>query len=166
MTTESHVVLILVAIDLVAGSSRLKEIFYDFQEIGVVESASSVYKRFLNKRSEDLNSELVVVVKLETRLSYTDLLNYLRKKERPRNLQNFTEAENFLLLSYDKMTRMVPGENLPHPLLHGDPLTLRCAAEAWGLYEHPVLGQTLGELVRSNSSGNSNVEFYAQFSKL
>jgi hypothetical protein len=154
--SSAHAILVLIAIDLVAGQRRLKEIVHSLSEIGSVTGTSSVYKRFLTSRSEDLNSELVMVLKLQTEQFPEDIFRTLHEKQ-----QDLLRSGHFVLLVYDNLVRLMPGQNLPSSLLHTDNLTLRCAAEAWGAYEHPVLGQTLNELVRSHEP-LSNVEFFAQ----
>lgn len=155
---QTHMTLILVSIDLVAGQSKLKEIANSFQAIGQVVETSSVYKKYLNARSEDLNSELIFVLKVETEKDVSEIFKFLENEQ-----SRFATEDRgaFVLLTYDHLLRLFPGQNLPHPLLHSDKLTLRCAAEAWGAYEHPVLGQTLNELVRS-SDPLAHVEFFAQ----
>lgn len=153
--------LILLTTDFVTGMTEIRKQVNLVQDWGDIEKASSVYKRFLNSRSEDLNSELVLVVKLITDKSLAELFSAMKSLNTLKT--NPLSPHPYTLLSYGGTTRLVPGENLPHPLLHSDSLTLRCAAEAWGEYEHPVLGQTLNELVKSDRSF-SNVEFYSQFS--
>ena len=159
--TEQHAALIFISIDLVSGPDRLRDISREIGEIGRIAATSSVYKRYLNERSEDLNSELVMVMKVETQKSEMDIFRFLKMKEKPGDHHQLARPECFLLLSFDQMTRLVPGQNLPSPLLHSDRLVLRCAAEAWGSYEHPVLGQSLNEIVKSEKE-IVGVEFFSQ----
>lgn len=102
-----------------------------------------------------------MVLRLNTALEMNELFDGLQTLEGNRDVAFGGTQENLLLLSYDQEIRMMPGENLPSPKLHTDTLTLRCAAEAWGDYRHPVLGQTLQELVRL-SDPLKHVEFFAQ----
>lgn len=159
---QAHFALIRISVDLVAGVSRLQTSVREIQDIGKVVSSSSVYKRFLNSRLEDLNSELILVIKLETLKSEAEMFEFLRKKGVSSPRVGLAKPDSYTLLVYDNSTRLVPGENLPNPLLHQDTLTLRCASEAWGAYEHPVLGQTLNELVKS-SQRIDRTEFFSQF---
>ena len=145
-----------------AGSHRLQTLIREIQEIGKIVTGSSIYKRFLNSRMEDLNSELIFVVKLETQKNEIQVFDFLRKKEMISPRFGMSKPETYTMLAFDQNTRLVPGENLPSPLLHQDPLTLRCASDAWGSFEHPVLGQTLNELVKSHQSVE-RTEFYSQF---
>lgn len=156
--TPAHMAMVSISIELTAGQARLKQIVSSFSEIGQIVGVSSVYKRFLTNRAEDLNSELVLVLKIETDLLPEEIFQFLNEKAQA-NVGRV--SGHFVLLVYDRQVRLMPGQNLPSALLHSDNLTLRCAAEAWGGYEHPVLGQTLNELVRSNEPLN-NVEFFAQ----
>jgi hypothetical protein len=166
MKTPHHA-LIRISVDLVAGNSRLQTIVAEIQDVGRIVAGSSVYKRFLNSRREDLNSELLLVVKLETQKSEIEMFDFLKKKEMISPRQGMAKPETYTLLAYDQTTRLVPGQNLPSTLLHQDFLTLRCASEAWGAYEHPVLGQTLNELVKSTQQqkerSTEHTEFFSQF---
>jgi hypothetical protein len=155
---QTHIALISITLELTLGSQRLKEAVSTLEGIGQIIGVSSVYKRYLNYRMEDLNSELVVVLKMETEKTAEEIFRFLKGSQ----LQQIApKAEACVLLAYDNQVRLLPGQNLPSPLLRSDGLTLRCAAEAWGSYEHPVLGQTLNELVRSNES-LPQAEFFAQ----
>jgi hypothetical protein len=113
-------------------------------------SSSSVYKRDLEFGVNNFNSELVMALRLEIPIGHQELHQILK------NL-----SPGITLLAYDQEVHLFPGKSLPHPDLHQDSLTLRCAAEAWGTYEHPVLGQTLNEIVRSHDKFEK-VEFFAQ----
>lgn len=161
--TKQHRALIFISIDFVAGPKRLEDISIELGKIGIITSTSSVYKRYLNERSEDLNSELVMVMKVDTTKSAMELFALLRTAEKPRDPMKQARMETLSVLSFDQMTRMVPGQNLPSSLLQNDRLALRCAAEAWGAYEHPVLGQSLNEIVKSGKE-TAGVEFFSQFS--
>ena len=116
----------------------------------------------MNERAEDLNSELILVMKIKTHKSDLELFRFLKQKEKNRGQLQQMRSESFIMLAFDQMTRMVPGQNLPNVLLHSDRLILRCAAEAWGSYEHPVLGKTLNEIVKSEKE-IAGVEFFSQF---
>lgn len=157
--TQSHAILIRISLDLIAGIPRLKKIISEFSGLGEITAVSSIYKRYLNQRSEDLNSELVLVTKLETQKTFEDVFHFLNQTEARQKMSSPSVVIS--LLSFDQTVRLFPGQNLPSPLLHAESLTLRCASEVWGIYEHPVLGQTLNELVRS-AQPLSHVEFFAQ----
>jgi hypothetical protein len=59
------------------------------------------------------------------------------------------------------MILMSPRLTLPYPLLHQDPLIIRCAAEAWGQYEHPIYLKSLSEMARSAQNAKT-AEFHMQ----
>ena len=159
--TDQHHALILISSDLVAGMGRLKSIKSEISEFAEILKISSVYKKFLNLRSEDLNSELVVVLKVQTSLNSEEMFHRLKQHKNPRVHQQLTDYESLTLLCYDAEVRMFPSQNLPSPLLHSDALALRCASEVWQQYEHPVLKKTLNELVKSTPALNQ-VEFFSQ----
>lgn len=158
---KKHSSLIWISTDLMAGSTRLKELIQQISEIGAIQQVSSIYKKYLNQRSEDLNSNLVLVLRIGTDHSMEEVFALLQGLEQSKEAQFGANTEGLALLAFDQEVRMMPGQNLPNPKLHVDPLTLRCAAEAWGDYHHPVLGQTLQELVRF-SDPLRHVEFFAQ----
>lgn len=163
MTEKPHLALILAKMDFISATETINLVSRKMSEFGTVVAASSVYKRYLNERSEDLNSELVMVAKIKTNKSEMELFRLLKTNEIIPGPHQFGRTGKFLLLSYDQKTRMVPGQNLPHLLLRTDLLVLRCAAEAWGDYEHPVLGQSLNEIVGLQTE-LASVEFFSQFS--
>lgn len=150
--------LVSIYMDFIGGQDRLQTVVTSFRKIGKIAGISSVYKKYLHGRTEDLNSELVLALQVETTQDLAETFAFLKELE---SLNRGRARGQFVLLAFDHEIRLVPGENLPSPLLHTDNLTLRCAAEAWGSYRHPVLGQTLNELVRSNQP-LPHVEFYAQ----
>lgn len=156
-----HHALIYLSVEFSGGLEKLRQVLRRLRESGETLAMSSVYKRFLTDRSEDLNSEVCLVVKFETTL-VEDELDQLLQKLTLENLNEPRKHGRALLLSYDQIMRMAPSLPLPHPQLRNDGLTLRCAAEVWGGYEHPVLGQSLNELVKSLSEPMNTTEFFAQ----
>lgn len=152
MTPIGHMTMIFIAVDALEGASALKSKIelLALQCEGL--QVSSVYKR--NQKSPFSNryfSELVAVVRAETFLSIEKLSLWLKEKM----------SNHAAVLTFDSDVHLLPDLNLPHPLLHTDPLTLRCACEVWGSYEHPVLGQTLNELVQLEQN-TMNYEFFGQ----
>jgi 7,8-dihydro-6-hydroxymethylpterin-pyrophosphokinase len=155
-----HLALIYFSVEFSGGLEKLRQTIQGLRENGETLGVSSIYKRFLTSRSEDLNSEICLVVKLETPLSETELDQFLHKLVEE-HLREPRKQGRALLLSYDQTMRLAPSLPLPNPQLRNDGLTLRCAAEVWGGYEHPVLGQSLNELVKS-SEPMATAEFFAQ----
>jgi 7,8-dihydro-6-hydroxymethylpterin-pyrophosphokinase len=158
---KSHSALIWTSTDLMAGLDRLKVRIQQLESVGDIARVSAVYKKFLSHRSEDLNSLLVLAIRLNTDLESEQLFAILQSLEKNDEPTAGGENESLTLLAFDQEIRLMPGQNLPHLKLHTDTLTLRCAAETWGEYQHPVLGQSLQDLVRF-SDPLKHVEFFAQ----
>lgn len=158
---KQNVALIYFSVDLVAGIDFVRKLATNLAPKARVEAVSSIYKRFLNTRREDLNSELCVVVKVSTLLPFNELGAYLDSQQVERGVNGSSVNAHASLLSFNNQVLLTPKRPLPHPQLHSDMLTMRCAAEIYGNYEHPVLGQTLNELVKSNETPES-IEFFSQ----
>jgi 7,8-dihydro-6-hydroxymethylpterin-pyrophosphokinase len=158
--TRQHQALIYISVEFTSGLERLRHVFQELRESGETIGVSSVYKRFLTSRHEDLNSEICLVVKFETTFNEAELDQALQKIN-GELLQAPRKHGHCLLLSYDQTVQLLPLLTLPHPQLRNDGLTLRCAAEVWGGYGHPVLGQSLNELVKL-SEPMQTTEFFAQ----
>lgn len=157
---RQHHALIYVSVEFTSGLERLRQVLRDLRQSGDSIGVSSVYKRFLTSRHEDLNSEICLVVKLETNLNEASLDQAIQQINSGL-LHEPRRHGHMLLLSYDQTVQLLPHMTLPHPQLRIDGLTLRCAAEVWGGYEHPVLGQSLNELVKLSEPMNTT-EFFAQ----
>ena len=78
---QEHFVLIYLSVDLVVGLSELKQMVSALQEKVQIQAISSVYKRYLTHRSEDLNSELIAVIKGACTLEAFALKELLIKKK-------------------------------------------------------------------------------------
>lgn len=136
--------IILISTEFVSGINRIREMLSELQSLGELTSVSTLYKKFRSLRAEDLNSNITLVTRWNLLKSPEETFETL---ERLRASINWKHGDEITLLGIDGEVRLVPGENLPNPNLHGDSLVLRCAAEVYGEYFHPVLGQTLSELV-------------------
>ena len=158
---KDNCALISIETDLMGGQDRLKFLMQQLQEMGRVAQTSSIYKKYRNHRSEDLNSNLVLAIKWLTEKNLDEVFCFLTKLETDKEKVLGGNREALSILAFNQELLLMPGQNIPHPKLHTDPLTLRCAAEAWSDYKHPVLGQTLNELVRC-SDPVREVEFFAQ----
>lgn len=158
--TRPHHALIYISVEFTAGLEKVRTLLTGLRQYGDIPRTSSVYKRFLTSRQEDLNSDICLVVKIDTDLGPMELQQRLEEMNSVL-LQNQHRQGQTLLLSYDRVVQLLPTSTLPHPQLRNDGLTLRCAAEIWGGYEHPVLGQTLNELVKSSEPIKTS-EFFAQ----
>lgn len=139
--------LIYVSTSLSGGRKALEQLLWDLRKNLQIRGSSSVYKRYLTTRREDLNSELVVVIDTETDLSLEKTQELIAKRA--------------LLLTFGSEVRMIPGLTIPHPQLQQDNLTLHCAAEASAEYTHPITGQTLAKMVTMGEP-IAYAEFYTQ----
>jgi 7,8-dihydro-6-hydroxymethylpterin-pyrophosphokinase len=158
---KKQMALISLSTDLMAGPARLRTLVDALAEMGDITQVSSIYKQFRSHGTADLNFNLVMVLKLNTDRDLEEVFALLQSLEQTQPAGFGSQPEALSLLAFNQEIRMVPGQNLPNPSLHTDPLTLRCAAEVWGGYRHPVLGQTLQELVRF-SDPLTQAEFFAQ----
>lgn len=161
MPGKQNVALVYFSADLLAGLGFLRKLATDLMDQVQIEAVSSIYKRYLTPRREDLNSELCVVLKISTTLDLHTLGNYFDSQQVERGQNGSPATVRAILLSYSNQVLLTPKRPLPHPQLHSDPLTMRCAAEIYGSYGHPVLGQTLNELVKSSETPES-IEFFSQ----
>lgn len=157
-----HLALIHFSMDLTGGKTHANEILKKLQSNGSVQSISSVYKRYMTADRADINAHLEFVVKYETHMTIDQLLemalSFCHQKE-----SKFHEAVNteLIVLAFDRQIMMSPKLTLPYPLLHQDPLIIRCAAEAWGEYEHPIYQKNLNEIARVAQPARQ-AEFYMQ----
>lgn len=121
---QTHIALFWISIDFMSGVNQLKEIISDVALIGDVIGTSSVYKKFINRRSEDLNSELSIVVKIETEKNQDEIFERIKEILKQRHLHRRENTENLVLLAFNQDVRLFPGENLPSPTLHTNPLDI------------------------------------------
>lgn len=162
MSANPHKALIHVALDLVGGVEKAKEILRVISDFGQVVSLSSVYKRFLTPERKDISARIEFVLKLETLHSVDQTLHLIlslcQEGQPGLNRQSYAEAT---LLAFDQMILMSPKLTLPYPKMHQDPLVIRAAAEAWGQYAHPIYEKNLSELSKSAPPAQE-AEFYMQ----
>lgn len=153
MSSSRHSALIHVSLDLLGGVEGARKILKQISDCGRVEAISSVYKRYLTPDLVDLRARLEFVVLLDTSLGVDQALHLV--------LSQCSGHSELTLLVFDHMVMMSPRLTLPYPQLHLDPLIIRCAAEAWAQYEHPIYQKSLSEISRS-ASPVREVEFYMQ----
>ncbi|MCE3010517.1 MAG: hypothetical protein LW875_07890 [Proteobacteria bacterium] len=150
--------LVSVSIDLLGGMQDAQYFARSLGAIAQIQKVSSIYKRFLNSRHEDLNSELVFVVKAESELN-SDQLN--SKFSELRKSARAGRHRSFKILCMNDMIQLKPDLALPHPDLIHDHLILHCCCEVWEDYVHPVTGQKLNEILLLSESLES-AEFFTQ----
>ena len=149
--------LISISTEMTRGLNGLRECLQGLDQLEV-QKVSSVYRRRDLLTEGTLSSEVLVVLGVQTKQSLSDLQGFLlRQNER-------YPFSQWLLLSYNHEIHLDPESPIPHPRLNFDPLILRCAAEIQGSFEHPVLGRSLQELVRSSAqmSDEASDEFLAR----
>lgn len=162
MSTTRHSALIHVTLDLVGGVDKAKSLLGKIKEYGEIVAISSVYKRYLTSERIDLVARLEFVIRFET-LFTVDQTLYLVLSLCEQGSQGLTQKSHaeLTLLAFDNLILMSPRLTLPYPELHRDPLIIRCSAEAWGQYEHPIYQKSLGEISKLALPAKY-AEFYIQ----
>ncbi|MEK2643706.1 hypothetical protein [Bdellovibrio sp. BCCA] len=162
MSSTRHSALIHVALDLVGGVEKAKNLLRKFAECGEIATISSAYKRYLTTERLDLSARLEFVIRFETQLGVDQVLHLVLSlcETGSQGLTKKSHSE-LTLLTFDDMILMSPRLTLPYPQLHQDPLIIRCAAEAWGQYEHPIYQKNLSEISKSAPPANQ-AEFFMQ----
>lgn len=162
MSLARHLALIHVVVDVAGGVEAAKSILKEISNCGNISAISSIYKRFLTSEAVDLSARLELVVCLETTMSVDQTLHMVCSQcnQGAQGLVQKTYAD-LTLLAFDDIIQMSPRLTLPHPLLHQDPLVIRCAAEVRGKYEHPIYQKNLNDISRLAPPAKQ-VEFYMQ----
>lgn len=162
---SEHRALIFIKVDLIEGNQGFKRVLSAFAQSSVVQKTSSIYKKFLTRAQDDLNAELCAVVRVETKLFLYEFADMLFNIQGRLNQKQLLEGRRgrftIALLSFEDEVNMAPHLTLPSPLLHSEPLVLRCAAEVWGDFQHPVVHATLSEMA-NQIERIQNVEFHSQ----
>lgn len=162
MSASRHSALIHVTLDLVGGVDKAKVFLGKMKESGQIVAISSVYKRYLTTERIDLSARLEFVIRLETSFNVDETLNLVLSLGEQGSQGLIRESHSEVtLLAFDSMILMSPRLTLPYPELHRDPLIIRCSAEAWGQYEHPIYQKSLSEISRTAPPAK-HAEFYIQ----
>ena len=114
---------------------------------------SNIYRTEGKALNRGWLSELWAVARIETEFTFLES-EYL--KTRPQD--STIEAT---LLTWGSEVLLNPNVPLPHPSLHRERVFLQCAAELEPKLVHPILGQSLIELVNLEQRPLS-AEFFAQ----
>lgn len=157
--SKTHLILIGLLVDITRGQKMVRQLTNEMNSIVSFHSVSTIYKRNTSQKKYGHSSELICVFKAMTSFGPEQISMALQ------SLQTKHQGTRALLLSYDKKVQLIPELTLPHPILIQDRALLRCSSEVWGDYEHPILGQTLNEIVSSNNVFD-DVEFYSQGSAI
>ncbi|QLY25525.1 hypothetical protein [Bdellovibrio sp. KM01] len=162
MSSVLHNSLISVTLDLMGGEEKARELLHKISECGEILNVSSIYKRYTSDAKNDLSARIEFVLRFETMMSVEQHLHLVLSlcDEGSSGLVQRSQVE-MILLAYDDMILMSPRLTLPYPELHTDALIIRCAAEAWGQYEHPIYQKTLSEISKTARTAR-DAEFYKQ----
>ena len=152
--SENEAIIALISDPIKTELSQRKRLFQAFDFCKILK-VSNVYKREGNESQQQ--SELVVVLRVSTSLDWQNLMRKLSNLQ-IRESKIFSKAT---LLTINSEVLLLPGATLPDPSLVQDRLILQCAAEVWGDYEHPVMNQTLTELVKLYPTRDP-IEFFSQ----
>lgn len=162
MSSALHNSLISVTLDLMGGEQKARQLLEKISECGEIINVSSIYKRYTSDARNDLSARIEFVIRFETMMSVEQHLHLVLSlcDEGSSGLVQRSHVE-MILLAYDDMILMSPRLTLPYPQMHTDALIIRCAAEAWGQYEHPIYQKTLSEISKSARTVR-DAEFYKQ----
>lgn len=162
MTVTRHSALIHVALDLVGGVEKAKSLVRKMAEYGDILAISSVFKRYLTPERLDLSANIEFVIRYESQMSVDQMLLFVISLSEE-GTQGVTRKGmmELILLTFDDKILMSPRLTLPYPMLHQDPLIIRCSSEAWPQYEHPIYQKSLSEISRSAPPAKQ-AEFFIQ----
>lgn len=144
--------LVSLSCELAHGISVLRKAIRDLSPLEA-KQASALYRRIDSGTDGTLSAELVAVVHFATMTSLFETKRHIQELK----TTNPNVRVTLLTFNYDVM--LEPQMPVPHPDLHLDQLILHCAAEIQGGFEHPVLGRSLQELVKSSQSRQSQIRF-------
>lgn len=153
--TFSHFAILGICVDINKGKKAIHQIVNEINSFVTPTKISNLYKRDSQEHIHPKKTELICALKISTNLVLKDLSEALN------NLKNKYNDCFVYLLVFDKEINIIPGLTIPNPILVSDSVLLRCAAEVWDNYEHPILGQSLNE-IRDSIRVNDKVEFYSQ----
>ena len=139
MTEAASQTLVHLSTNLVGGTLAAQSVVAKLLKIGKIVSSSSVYKRYLSSARVDIYSNIEVVFRFKTECAADELLWHFRQ-------YSAEKKEKLQLLVFDELVVLAPQITLPNPSLHTDLLVVRCAAEAWPDYEHPIIQKSLREI--------------------
>lgn len=162
MSLTRHSALVHITLDLIGGMDKAKTLLKKIKECGEIIAISSVYKRYLTPERIDFSARLEFVIRVETFFNVDQTLHLVLSlcEQGAQGLTQKSHAE-LTLLAYDNLILMSPRLTLPYPELHRDPMIIRCSAEAWGQYEHPIYQKSLSEISKSAPPAKY-AEFYIQ----
>ncbi len=162
MSIDEHSALISFSLDLFGGKEKGSKILHDLTEYGDISSISSIYKRYMSADFNDPTAKIQFVIRFDTTLDVDQTLQLILSlgDRADWGFKNKTSLD-ITLLTFDNMILMSPRLTLPYPTLHQDSLIIRCAAEAWGQYQHPIYQKTLNEISK-NALPTKQAEFFMQ----
>ncbi|MFN7729902.1 MAG: hypothetical protein ACK5P7_12160 [Bdellovibrio sp.] len=146
-----------ISTQLAHGTTGLRHALRELSPLKI-QRVSAIYRRIDVRTEGTLSSDLVMALRFVTNLDVISV------KSQFRQLSSELPATRHYLLTFNHDVILDPRMPLPHPDLVDDPLILHCAAEIEGGFEHPVLGRSLQELVKSSQprDGKSLFEFLSR----
>lgn len=151
-----EVVLVGIRSNLLEDMLPIRELVYSAVFDFKIVRASDIYKSEGLALDRGWLAELWVVLRIETEQSSQEVATKLK-----RWVTQAGEAADIEFLTHGNQVHLNPKNPLPSPQLHRMRIFLQCAAEVEPHFVHPILGQTLIELV-NNDSRPLNGEFFAQ----
>lgn len=143
----SNDVLVLFEVEISEGLSALKEMLKQLGKNRVL-AVSSVCRREGLGPHSGLGGKMILVL----RAKMSEELLGLNKKLKL--IEGLSMRRRAVLLARGAWVEIDPENPLPHPDLALDNSVLRCASEIWGDFFHPMLGQSLQEIVNQRDSQN------------
>lgn len=138
--------------DLLPIRELIHSAVFDFKEV----QASNIYKSEGQALEKGWLAELWVALRVESEESSTEIANKLNKWA-----TQVGDSADVLFLAHGNQVNLNPRNPIPNPNLHRLRIFLQCAAEIEPHFVHPILGQSLIQLVNSDSRP-LNGEFFAQ----
>jgi 7,8-dihydro-6-hydroxymethylpterin-pyrophosphokinase len=139
--------LVLFEVEISEGLSALKEMLKQLGKDRVA-AVSSVCRREGASPHSGLGGKMILV--LRAKISEESLV--INKKLK--RIEGLSLRRRAVLLARGQWVEIDPENPLPHPDLALDGSVLRCASEIWGDFFHPMLGQSLQEIVNQRDSQN------------
>lgn len=119
-------------------------------------TASNIYKSDGQALEKGWLAELWVCLRAESDDSSSEVAHKLN-----RWASQVGDSADVLFLAYGSQVHLNPKDPLPNPNLHRLRIFLQCAAEVEPHFVHPILGQSLIQLVNTDPRP-LNGEFFAQ----
>lgn len=154
MKEKMETVLIGLRSNLLEGLKPLREAVQTAQSAGSEVQISNVYKSEGLGLQQGWLAELWAVLRMQTDRDVSALVSQIEGWGQ-------SKSQEFTLLSFGSHVVLNPHMPIPNPNLHRLRIFLQCAAEVEPTFIHPILGQSLLQLVNSDARALQG-EFFAQ----